>query len=196
MNAQIIPLRLPESRAAELSDEALLAGCVVEDPAALTVLYQRHNVGVMRFACRLLGRRSSEADDLVQQVFLTAWKDAARYRGQSSVRSWLFGVTANLARRHQRDERRRSSAFSRLSTWVSRTAAPHEEDIARRQLVDRLSSALDELPHDLRVAYVMCELEEVPGVEAARALGVRPGTMWRRVHDARKRLRAAIERSP
>lgn len=55
MNAQIIPLRLPEARAAELSDEALLAGCVVEDPAALTVLYQRHNVGVMRFACRLLG---------------------------------------------------------------------------------------------------------------------------------------------
>ena len=115
---------------------------------------------------------------------------------QSSGRSWICGVTASLARRHQRAERRRSSAFSRLSTWVTRTAAPHGDDVARRQLVDRLSAALDELPHDLRVAYVMCELEEVPGVEAARALGVRPGTMWRRVHDARKRLRAVIERTP
>ncbi|MFO0723845.1 MAG: RNA polymerase sigma factor [Myxococcota bacterium] len=196
MSARVIALRPLETRAAELSDEALLAACVVEDSAALTVLYQRHNVAVHRFASRLLGPRRADADDLVQQVFLTAWKDAAKYRGQSAVRAWLFGITANLARRSARDERRRISAFERLSTWITRTAAPHDDHIARQQLVDRVGRVLNELPHDLRVAYVMCELEEVSGVEAARALGVRPGTMWRRVHEARKRLRDEIERAP
>ena len=66
----------------------------------------------------------------------------------------------------------------------------------RAQQLDRLASALETLPHDLRTAYVLCDLEEVPGIEAARILDVRPGTLWRRLHDARRALRASIEGDP
>jgi len=71
----------------------------------------------------------------------------------------------------------------------------HAPDAAvlRSQQVSRLASALDALPHDLRAAYVLCDLEDVPGVEAAQLLGIRAGTLWRRLHDARRALRAAIE---
>ena len=51
---------------------------------------------------------------------------------------------------------------------------------------------MDALPHDLRAAFVLCDLEEMPGVEAARALDVRAGTLWRRLHEARRALRAAL----
>ena len=67
---------------------------------------------------------------------------------------------------------------------------------AQGEMMERLSAALDALPHDLRVAFVLCDVEEVPGVEAARALGVRQGTMWRRLHDARKRLRDMLGGRP
>ena len=59
--------------------------------------------------------------------------------------------------------------------------------------MSRLRDALGELSHDLRAAYVLCDLEDVPGVEAARVLGVRAGTLWRRLHEARRALRDAIE---
>ena len=193
MSAKVIALRPLEPTDVALSDEALLAACALGDGAALTTLYRRHLSSVRRFVARVLGPRSPELDDLVQQVFLTAWKDAARFRGQSSVRGWLYGISANLARRHRRGEVRRGFAFMRWS-WVTPTSAPPPDGaVARQQLVDRLAVALEGLPHDLRVAYVMCEIEDLPGVEAARILDVRPGTLWRRLHDARKRLRVAIE---
>lgn len=193
MSARVIPLRPLGARATELSDEALIAACANGDATALTALYRRHQAPISRFASRLLGGRAAEVEDVVQQVFLLAWRDAARFRAASSVRGWLFGIAANVARRHHRGEARRGFAFMRLSWFTATTTPPIDEAIVRKQLVDRLGAALDALPHDLRVAYVMCEIEDLPGVEAARILGVRPGTLWRRLHDARKRLRAAIE---
>ena len=63
--------------------------------------------------------------------------------------------------------------------------------------MQRLLVALDDLPHDLREAFVMCDLEEVAGVDVARALGVREGTLWRRLHEARRALRCALtEKAP
>ncbi|MCK6544501.1 RNA polymerase sigma factor [Myxococcota bacterium] len=193
MTAKVIPLRAVEARGTELSDEALLAACALEDQTALAMLYQRHHQAVYRFLGRLVGHRSSELDDIAQQVFLAVWRQADDYRGQSNVRAWIFGIAANLARRHHRTVRRRSTAFEKLSHWISRAEPAHDDRVANRQLVDRLAAALDELPHDLRVAYVMCEIEEVPGVEAAKVVGCAPGTMWRRLHDARKQLREKLE---
>ena len=68
-----------------------------------------------------------------------------------------------------------------------------DEALQRAQALQRLAAAVEELPHDLRAAYVLCDLEELPGVEAARVLGVRAGTLWRRLHEARRALRDAIE---
>lgn len=193
MKAKVIPLRAPPGDRLELSDEALVAACISRDPAALAALYRRHQASIHRFICRLVGSRSPEIEDLVQLVFIGAWQSAPRFRQQASVRAWLFGIASNVARKHHRGEQRRQNAFLRLAQRVVRTAPPPEDAVVRQQLMDRLAAGLQLLPHDLRVAYVLCEIEEVPGVEAARALGVRPGTMWRRLHDARRRLRTSIE---
>jgi RNA polymerase sigma-70 factor (ECF subfamily) len=57
----------------------------------------------------------------------------------------------------------------------------------------RLKAAMEGLPHDLREVFVMCDLEEIRGVDAARVLDIREGTLWRRLHEARKALREALE---
>jgi RNA polymerase sigma-70 factor (ECF subfamily) len=56
----------------------------------------------------------------------------------------------------------------------------------------RLELSIAALPHELRTAFVMCELEDISGVEAARVLNWRPGTLWRRLHEARQALRRMI----
>jgi RNA polymerase sigma-70 factor (ECF subfamily) len=191
---QVVPLRRFGERVAglsEISDEALLAACGVGDTAALGALFDRHHEAVYRLVSRLPLREPHEIDDLVQSTFLAAWKAARGYSGRGSVRSFLFGIAANTVRHHVRAMRRRRDAYS---DWPAPFASGAPDEAAvRSQQVARLAAALDELPHDLRVAYVLCDLEELPGVEAARVLDIRAGTLWRRLHEARRALRDAIE---
>ncbi|MEO8705414.1 MAG: RNA polymerase sigma factor [Kofleriaceae bacterium] len=185
----IIPLR--RAALSDISDEALLAACAVDDAAALGGLFDRHHVAVYRLISRLLRTEPSEIDDLVQTTFLEAWRSARRYSGKGSVKSFLFGIAANTVRRHVRSAQRRRTA---IADWQPPAAASAPDDaLARARQVELLGLALDQLPHDLRAAYVLCDLEGVAGVEAAKMLGVRAGTLWRRLHDARRALRAAIE---
>ncbi|AKU90934.1 RNA polymerase sigma factor [Vulgatibacter incomptus] len=187
MSPRVLPFVSRSPPPPELSDEALLAACCVGDRGALAVLFQRHHLQVHRFCRRMVGS-ASDVEDLVQTTFLVAWTDAGRFRGNASVRAWLLGVAANLIRHEHRTKRNERGALERLH-WKPRTvAAGVDEQVARRELLERLGGALERLPHELREAFVLCEIEEVPGTEAARILSLRPGTLWRRLHDARKRL--------
>ncbi|MFT3697607.1 MAG: RNA polymerase sigma factor [Kofleriaceae bacterium] len=188
---QVVPLRRHDARV-ELSDEALLAACGVGDSAALGALFDRHHVAVHRLVSRLLRSEASEIDDLVQTTFMEAWRSAKKYSGGGAVKSWIYGIAANLVRHYVRGSKRRRDAYARVPEPVEIPAGPRDSALRAQQL-DRLAAALEKLPHDLRTAYVLCDLEEVPGIEAARILDVRPGTLWRRLHDARHALRAAID---
>ena len=190
---EIIPLRRPEPArsAPELSDEALLASCGVGDPAALGALFDRHHQAVYRLISRLLRAEPTETDDLVQLTFLAAWQSAKSYRGKGSVKSFLFGIAANTVRRHFRATRRRLDALA--DPPPEAPAGTPEDAAVTAQHLRRLAAALDALPHDLRAAYVLCDLEDLPGADAARILDIREGTLWRRLHDARRALRDAIE---
>jgi RNA polymerase sigma-70 factor (ECF subfamily) len=191
---QLVPLRRrDEQRAAvsDISDEALLAACGIGDTAALGALFDRHHEAVYRLLSRLLRREPAEIDDLVQLTFLEAWRAAKKYSGRGAVRSYLFGIAANTVRHHVRGAVRRRAAHADVPVPAP-TGTP-DAIAMRTQHLHRLAAALDELPHDLRAAYVLCELEDVPGVEAARVLGIRAGTLWRRLHEARRALRDAID---
>jgi RNA polymerase sigma factor (sigma-70 family) len=192
---QVVPLRrLDERRVAisEISDEALLAACGVGDSAALGALFDRHHLAVHRLVSRLLRSEAHEIDDLVQTTFMEAWRSAKKYSGGGAVKSWLYGIAANLVRHYVRGSKRRRDAYARVPEPTESPTGPQDAAMRAQQL-DRLAVALEKLPHDLRTAYVLCDLEDVPGIEAARILDVRPGTLWRRLHDARRALRAAID---
>jgi RNA polymerase sigma factor (sigma-70 family) len=195
--AKVIPLRRPEPPAPadvpQLSDAALVAGLAVGDNAALGVLFDRHHRGVFAFLSRLAGTDDRDLDDLVQATFLEALRSAKRYRGDSPVHRWLFGIAANVVRHHVRSEIRRKSFVTRLAIQPRR--APTEPSVVaeREQLVQRVRTAVDKLPHKQKVVYTMCELEEIPGVDVAKILDMREGTVWRLLYQARVALRAALD---
>ena len=188
-----MPLHRARPASEHLSEEALVAACAVGDSAALAALFDRLHPQLFRFVSRLIGSDGADVDDLVQATFLQVWRCAPTFRGNSAARTWILGVAANVGRRYVRSEGRRANATARLALTPSLRVADASEAAERRELVARVSRALERLPHPLREAFLLCDVEELSGVEAARALDVRPGTLWRRLHEARQRLRSALE---
>ena len=193
MTAKVIPLRRTVGSTAEMSDVALLAACAVGESAALAALFDRYHADVYRFLSRLASAQRHDIDDLVQTTFLEVHCSAHRFEARASVKTWIFSVAANVARHHSRSERRRRLFSLNYAAQPLNPAARPDDAAVRRELSAKLAVAIGALSHDLRVAFVMCDVEGVPGVDAARALGLREGTLWRRLHDARKRLRALVE---
>jgi RNA polymerase sigma-70 factor (ECF subfamily) len=166
------------------------------DRDALGALFDRYHRSLFGFLARAYGARDAEIDDLVQTTFLEAFRAARRFRGTSSPRTWLFAIGSNVAKMHRRATQRRERAHQKLADLPEHVSAALDAKLADQRALACIEVALDELPHDLRIAYVMCVLEDVPADEAARALDVARGTIWRRVHEARQRLRAAIAPEP
>ncbi len=188
----MLPLRRVHGTVDEMSDRALVSAVAQGDQAALGALYDRFHRDVYRFIARL-SRHDMQVDDLVQTTFIQAHRSAPRFRGESTVKTWLFGIGANLTRHHQRSEARRKNAGDKLATVPTAQPITPGEAITIEQQRRWLAAAVEKLSPALKEVYVLCVIEEVPGKEAAEVLGIREASLWRRLTDARTALRAAIE---
>lgn len=185
---QLVQLR-PGVRVEELSDAGLVAACATGDRAARTLLFERHVDAVHRFVARMRAADADHVDDLVQATFVAAFQSAAKFRGDRAI-AWLYGIAANHVRAYARREIRRKRAL--LSVADVSQVTWHASPATNAALLARLPDAIAELPHDLRAAFVLIDLEGERGRDAAEALGVPEGTLWRRVFHARKALRDVL----
>ena len=174
------------------SDEMLLAACALGDGAAMGELFERHRESVCRFLSRLSSLPSWDLDDLVNATFLEAYRSAHHFRGRATGRTWLLGIALNIARHHLRGEARRC-AFMKI--WAHRgqpTGPQPDHEYEHRQLVQRIEAALGGLPHKLRAVLVKSDLEELSSTQVTETLAIPPGTLRRRLFEARRILRDVI----
>jgi len=163
-----------------------IAGGGVE---ALGGLYDRHARALLAFARRLAP--SEDAEDLVQTVFLRVLACAPRFDpGAASARPWLFGIAVRVAQERRRSLRRLGTALLRLSAFGRRATEPAAVD---RSDLERAVAALSP---QKREVLLLVEVEELTCEEAAAALGIPVGTVWTRLHHARKELRRRLEEAP
>jgi RNA polymerase sigma-70 factor (ECF subfamily) len=194
MTAKLVPLRRISGDITEMSDEALVAACGTGDAPALGALFDRFHTAVYRFAARLAMTDDLARDDLVQATFLEVRRAAPAFRGTSSVKTWILGISANIARHTLRAERRRRAHQAGFLERSPTATEPLDDQVERRKLLARVAEALAGLPRDQQIAFLLCDLEQLPGVEVARVLDIPEGTLWRRLHTARKAMRQAIEK--
>lgn len=162
------------------------------DLTALGQIYDEHHVAVRTFARRLLG--DDAAEDLVHDTFLTLPKALRRWNGEGSLRTFIIGVAINHARHHVRSRARWRSMLSRFAREPEPRPRSQEEVSEQRRLSDMLSRALATLSFDHRTAFVLCEVEERSSPEVAQILAIPEATVRTRLHHARLKLRAALER--
>ncbi len=173
-------------------DDALFSQMAAGDLAPLGELFDRYHGNVRAFLHTLQVDRA-DVDDLVQETFLTASRAAEGFHAGASARPYLFGIAARLAWR-----RRRSFARLRrmLTTWGERPqpAAPSAIDqLEADEQRAALHAGLARLSERHRTVLVMVEFGEMSGVEAAHALGLPAGTVWRQLAEARAQLARQLQ---
>jgi RNA polymerase sigma factor (sigma-70 family) len=174
-----------------MSDEALMAACAVGEMSALGLLFDRYHTAVHRFLDGLLGSYRRDLDDVVQATFLEVFRASGKFHRKSQVKTWILGVASNIARHHTRHETRRNHWVASFAEQPEATPERPDEVAERKDDLRQLQEALAKLSHEHRVVLVMCDVEGLKGSEVSEALEIPEGTVWRRLHDARKALRAA-----
>src|SRR5688572_12400203 len=169
-----MPLVMPAK--AETVDSDLVARLRDGDRAAVEEAYIAHHAAIRGFARRLVGDTAA-AEDIVHEAFVALPKAIRRFRGEGSLRSFLIGVAANHSRRHVRSAMRRRRATERLAAHedLQPRSVDATDQLIKKQLAGRLWAALDELPIDQRVVFVLCEAEQRTSVEVAQIVGAPEG---------------------
>jgi RNA polymerase sigma-70 factor (ECF subfamily) len=169
------------------SDAELMSELASGQLGALGKLYDRYRVPLRSFLARATGD-AHDVDDLVHTTFLEAAKSAERYDGRTSCRPWLMGIAAQLLRR-------RRQTFGRFVTFLTAlrsTQTPAHDPTTALEAGPDLERALRTLSEPKRVALLLAEVEGLTCPEIAEAMGVPIGTVWTRLHAARRELREAL----
>lgn len=177
------------------SDAAIIRASV-EDPHVFAGIFTRHLDAVHGYLSRRAGRET--ADDLAGEVFRVAFERRRAFDlDRPSARPWLYGIAANVLRRHQRDGWRRLRAHRRFElqepTQVEDTAdiSVAALDAARQRV--QLNAALQALTRRDRDALLLHVWEGLSYAEVAEALGVPRGTVRSRLNRARRQLRSVLD---
>lgn len=179
----------PEGR---LVDEARRGG-----REAFAELVRRHERQVYGIALRMAGN-PADADDLAQEVFLTAWRSIGSFRGGSSFYTWVYRIAVNVSLtflKKQAREKNRALFDENLPVGAPSGGAVSgpEGASALNELAGRVSGAVACLPAHFRAAFALVVDQGLSHAEAAKVLGCSENTVSWRMHKARRLLQSRLK---
>jgi RNA polymerase sigma factor (sigma-70 family) len=154
----------------------------------IEALYREHAPFLGRSIERLTGA-GSHVDDLLQETFIVAYQKREQFEAQlSSIRTWLYGIAANLCLHHLRSQRRLALFRTRFAENLQdqKLALRPDQQLEQHQAVLVVYELLQKLPFKQREVFSCYELEKMDGGTIAATLGIPEGTVWTRLHHARK----------
>lgn len=175
-------------------DQAVDKGELANRNSVLSKLFSEHHTRLFHFVLSRV-RSADDSADLVDQAFAEACKAFGTFRGESEVRTWLYGIAMNLIRNH----------VSRSPQWryefggeeILEELPDGAKDVARsiesKQVMQRVNLHLSRLPAHLRQTLLMVSLDEMSYEEAATRLGIPVGTVRSRVSRSRALLRERLQ---
>jgi len=188
---------------ADLPDIALAHELKKGDAQAFTLLMRRHNRRLFRTA-RSIVQDDAEAEDVLQEAYLLAYRNIGQFRGESSLRTWLTRIVVNEAIARSRSARRRAAVIRLDGELESdhmektyegnmRDAVSQPEQAAMRDEIRCvLERKIDALPDAFRTVFVLRALEEMNVEEVALCLSISAATVRTRFFRARSLLRESL----
>lgn len=140
---------------------------------------------------RRLGAGEADVEDLAQEVFLVVHRRLPTFEGRSKVSTWVYGICVRVAADHRRRAYVRREALT-ASPPEGSGPAPQVAVVEAAQARAALDAILDRLDEDKRAVFVLYEVEELPMVDVAEAVGVPLQTAYARLHAARRIVNEAV----
>ena len=193
----------PAPRIAVPSDDAeLVRRALARDDTAFRIIMERHNRRLYRIARGIL-RNDTEAEDVVQEAYVSAFTHLDGFRGDSSLATWLARITMNEALGRLRRERlavdldtfeaqRTEAQIIQFPQTV--TSDDPERTMAQREILQLVERATDNLPEIFRIVFITRVIEGMSVEETADLLGLRPETVKTRLHRARRLVREQLDK--
>jgi len=174
------------------TDRSLVQRAVAEDDRAFTLLMRRFKLPLYRFALRQIDD-PDDAEDIVQDTFVAAHRNLARYNPKYAVSTWLYRIALNKCRDLGRKRKTRNFLLrmtAKIEDQVTNFQAegdPETQILAQNELKS-LSKKIADLPEALRTPLILCTIEEMSHGEAAQILGISIKAVETRIYRARKTL--------
>ena len=183
----------------ELSDRAFVAKARSGDRDAFRALVERHSRGLFRLAFRMTGNQQ-DAEDVVQESFLRAYKQLDKFDDRASFGTWLYRIVTNCSLDLVRARKRRSEHiapaedldYDPMQDLPAHNPSPERAALSG-ELRERVEEAMQELSETERVAFVLRHYEGMRIEEVSRILECQPGAAKHSVFRAVQKLRRALE---
>lgn len=190
-----MPAALTATPAAS-GDMQLIGRALARDGDAFRTIIKTHNQRLYRIA-RGVVRNDSEAEDIVQEAYVSAFAHLESFRGDASLATWLSRIVINEALGRLRKRRRMVAMPENPQAEIIRFPLNPSDDpertMAQRQILELVERATDSLPDVYRIVFVARVIEGLSIEETAELLGVRPETIKTRLHRARALVRKALD---
>jgi len=173
-----------------VSDEALVERVLGGQKLLFAVLMRRYNQRLFRVA-RAIIKDDPEAEDVVQHAYVAAYDNLANYRGGAKFGTWLTRITINEAYGRMRKNKRQFSVLEGGDSSSVSNSDP-EADAYRSELATILEGHIDELAENLRLVFVLREVQELNTKETAAALDTTEEVVRIRLHRARQQLQERL----
>lgn len=179
----------------------LLDGLRAGDPTAYRQFVESNSANVYNLALKLLGDEQ-EAEDVLQETFLNAFKAIDRFEGRSQLSTWLYRIAYNASLMRLR-KREKMATFS-LDEPLSGSGEEHvsrplvdwsmmpDDQLLSAEAQQEMDRAITGLPEILRSAFVLRDIQGMSGQETAEVLGITVQAVKNRLHRARLRLREQL----
>ena len=182
------PSTIGEEKAAALDS---IRRAQAGDVDAFELLYREHAGRVYALCLRLKAGDSSDATELMQDVFIRAWRRLGTFRGDSAFSSWLHRLTVNTMLENARRDRRRITRVLPMDDTSRLEGAARSSGVDLRM---DMENAIASLPKGARLAFVLHDVEGYQHQEIAERLSVSVGTVKAQLHRARRLLRERLEK--
>lgn len=173
-----------------------------QDHKEFEQLTMPHADALLRTALRMT-RNSSDAEDLVQETYLKAYRFFERFERGTNIRAWLFKIMTNLFINTYRDKAKRPeetsfdemedfSLYSKMAADTQKDGTNPEKELFDKLYGDEVQKALDRLPEEFRMVVLLNFVEGFSYQEIAEILGTELGTVKSRLHRGRKLLQKSL----
>lgn len=171
----------------------LVTAAKAGDRKAFEELVRATHADTYTLAYRLTGNEE-DAQDVMQEAYFRAWKGLKRYRGDAAFTTWMYRITANCASSHlsRRTRHRHDSLADDHPLADERVEADPEARLGAAAERERLNTALQSLPADMRSVVVLRDVYDLPHEAIAAELGISEGAAKVRLHRARRKLRERL----